>query len=237
MKIAVVIPAYNEVSRIEAVLKDIPSFLDGHEVIKIVVDDGSNDKTSQIAKSADNVLVFRHRTNLGKGAAVKTGCDAACKMKVDYIVLMDGDGQHNPKEMAKLLKPAIKSRQPILVIGSRRKSKDMPFAMRFGNMILSNLVRWLFGIKIRDTQSGFRCFSALVYPNIRWKSADYGMETEMLILASYRGINCREIDISTIYHDHYKGTTVIDGLRVLLTLLKWRLLWSREFRSSASYSA
>lgn len=211
--------------------------MDGNEIIKIVVDDGSKDRTSQLAKTVKGALVFRHRTNLGKGAAVKTGCDAACKMKVDYIVLMDGDGQHNPKEIAKLLKATIKSRQPILVIGSRRKSKNMPFAMRFGNTVLSRLVQWLFGISIKDTQSGFRCFPSSIYSSIRWNSADYGMETEMLILASYRGINCREIDISTIYHDHYKGTTVIDGLRVLMTLLKWRLSWSRAFRSSESFSA
>lgn len=237
MKIAVVIPAYNEELHIGTVLNKIPSFLDGHEVIKIVVDDGSADHTTKIIRGMSGVLLFRHRSNLGKGAAVKTGCDAAVKMRVDYIVLMDGDGQHNPNEIIKLLRVAIKNSNPILIIGSRKKRKDMPLTLRFGNATLTFLTKILFGIRVKDTQSGFRCFPTAIYKSIRWNSTNYGMETEMLILATFHGITCREVSISTIYHDHYKGTTAVDGLRVLAMLLKWRLFWSREYKSSASYSA
>jgi glycosyltransferase involved in cell wall biosynthesis len=237
MKIAVVIPAYNEALRIGSVLKDIPPVLDGHDVIKVVVDDGSKDQTSKIAKSIEGVLVFRHRTNLGKGAAAKTGCDAAIKLKVDAIVLMDGDGQHCPSEIIKIARPVIGSKKPLLVVGKRSKSKEMPLTMRFGNATLSKLTKVFFKINVEDTQSGFRCFHTSIYPHIRWNSADYGMETEMLILASHNKIAHKEVKIKTIYHDSYKGTTAVDGLRVLIMLLKWRLLWSREYKRLESYSA
>ncbi|MFA6082424.1 MAG: glycosyltransferase family 2 protein [Patescibacteria group bacterium] len=234
MKIAVVIPAYNESKHIKALLEQMPQFINGHELCAIVVDDGSKDDTSRHAKSVKGVTVLRHVTNLGKGAAAKTGCDAACKMKADVIVLMDGDGQHRVNDIPKMVAPVLESRSA-LVIGSRPRCKAMPMTMRFANWSLSFLSQMLFNIHVRDTQSGFRAFPAEIYPQIRWRSSDYGMETEMLILSTYRRIPCHEVEIDTIYLDNFKGTTVVDGLRILRTLLKWRLLWSREFKSLESF--
>jgi hypothetical protein len=100
--------------------------------------------------------------------------------------------------------------------------------MRIGNRILNGASKLFFGITAKDTQSGYRAFSRSAYPKIRWAASHYAMETEMLILAGRQKMRVEEIEVPTVYHDHYKGTTPIDGFRILGTLLKWRLFWHRQ---------
>ena len=236
MKIAVVLPAYNEAARIGAVLATLPVEIEGNEVMAVVVDDGSRDATSEVAKAYARVRVIRHRTNLGKGAAAKTGCDAACKLGAEVIVLMDSDGQHKTEDISRMVAPLINSEVNQMVIGAREIGGSMPGMMRLGNQGLNWVIKMLFGVQCNDSQSGFRAFTREVYPSIRWASSSYAMETEMLILAGYAGINLVEVPIETIYLDSYKGTTALDGLRIAKTLLKWRLLWFREYSSLESFS-
>lgn len=230
MKIAVIIPAYNEASQILNVLRRLPKSVEGHQVLPIVVNDGSRDKTSQLAKSVDGVKVISHRTNLGKGAAAKTGCDAAHYLGADIFVLMDGDGQHRPEDIGRMVSPFLTNEKVDLVLGVREINQKMPMAMRLGNKILTKAGRVFFGIEVSDSQSGFRAFRREVYPEIRWSASNYAMETEMLILACAKRFSLCEIKIETIYFDGYKGTTALDGLRILKVLLKWRLLWGHEVR-------
>lgn len=237
MKIAVVIPAYNESKRIKDVLSSLPKEIKGNSIMPLVVDDGSKDITSEVAKSVSGVKVLRHRINLGKGAAAKTGCDAACKLGADIIVLMDADGQHSPKDLPRIIAPVITENAPTLVIGARKANKDMPTTMRIGNWALAFTMNIFFGLKVKDSQSGYRAFSCSTYPKIRWASSNYAMETEMLILASKHNVVISEVEIATIYHDNYKGTTVIDGLRIFKILFKWRFAWSQVSKSLEPFSA
>lgn len=237
MKIAVVIPAYNEAKNIGGVLSSLPKSILGHEVLCVVADDGSNDGTHKAAKAHERAHVVRHRINLGKGAAAKTGCDAAYRLGADIIVLMDADGQHQSRDIKRLVTPLLKKSKSCMVIGSRKVSQKMPLLMRIGNFGLSAIARTIFDINVSDTQSGFRAFHRHTYPKIRWNASDYAMETEMLILGSVHGVEFIEVDIKTVYLDHYKGTTVLDGLRIAKTLLIWRLLWFRAYRSLESFSA
>lgn len=237
MKIAVIIPAHNEADRIGPVLANIPKTVKNHPVEVVVVDDGSKDKTCQIARSFDRVKVIKHRVNLGKGAAVKTGCEAACKLGADILVLMDGDGQHRPEDIARMVTPLIKSQEPMMIIGCRKPSKTMPLSIRIGNLTLTFLTKSLFGVSVSDSQSGFRAFRCRNYPDIKWRASNYAMETEMLILGALQNLRFKEVGIETIYFDNYKGTTVFDWLRIVKYLLTWRLSWLREYRSSESYSA
>ena len=241
MQIFVVIPAHNEAKRLAAVLTSMPSSVLGHPVRTVVVDDGSRDGTREVARAVEGVKVLRHRINLGKGAAAKTGCDAAYRAGADLIVLMDGDGQHRAEDIARLIEPLVADDSSAdakngLVIGTRKRNKNMPTTMRLGNTVMNRLAKMLFGITVRDTQSGFRAFHREVYPKIRWAAANYEMEMEMLILAYTQGLTVSEVGIATIYHDNYKGTTALDGLRILRTLLKWRILWFREYNSLESFS-
>ncbi|MFC1687622.1 glycosyltransferase family 2 protein [Patescibacteria group bacterium] len=219
MKIAVIIPAKNEKERIVQVLKKVKEQVPESDII--VVDDGSDDQTVKTAGSVQGIIVLRHRINLGKGAALKTGCEAAIQRGAETIVLMDADGQHNPEDIPRFLESL--SGEHDIIIGSRKIGKDMPLAMRFGNKFLSLVTSLLFKSYVTDTQSGYRAFRASVYPKIKWDSTGYAVETEMIINAAKHHLRTKEIDIQTVYHDSYKGTTILDGIRIFINMILWRI--------------
>jgi glycosyltransferase involved in cell wall biosynthesis len=232
MKIAVVIPAYNEAPRIEPVLRGLPRTIKGHEVVAVVVDDGSRDATSKEARKVETVHVVRHGTNLGKGGAAKTGCDAAVKLKADIIVLIDADGQHKASDIPRMIQPLLDSESQQLVIGARIEAKGAPLVRRLGNHVLRGLGFILFRIRTSDSISGFRAFRTSSYSVLRWAATNYEMEVEMSIRAALAGIPFTEVPIETIYLDGHKGMTVQDGLKIINTMLKWALPWYREYRLS-----
>lgn len=221
MKKIAVIPAYNEKSQIKEVLEKTVNYVDQ----VLVVDDGSEFVISEMFRNFDRTRVkfLRHRINLGKGAALKTGCEAAIKLGADYIILMDADGQHRPEDIPRFIEKIEKDNSEI-VFGSRLIGKDMPLMMMLGNKFLSLVTSLLFKIYISDTQSGFRAIRASIYPKIKWSSPRYAVETEMIVNVGKRGLKHSEIAIKTIYHDKYKGTTVFDGLRIFINLLIWRII-------------
>ncbi len=220
MKVLAVIPAFNEAARIRPVLKQIRLFVDQI----VVVDDGSTDGTSAAAAGLGAaVCVLRHRVNLGKGAALKTGCEAASRLGADTIVLVDADGQHQPPDIPRLIK-ALETTGADIVFGSRKIGSTMPLMMRIGNTFLSAVIKLLFGVHVTDTQSGFRVFRAAVFDQIKWNSRNYSVETEMIVNVGKRALRTAEVPIATVYHDKYKGTTVIDGIRILCNILIWKLV-------------
>lgn len=213
--VCVIIPAYNEGKRIGGVLKKVKDYI----IDIIVVDDGSSDSTSEEALKGGAVLL-KHITNLGKGNALKTGCDYALSRGFEKMIVMDADGQHDPKFIPEFLE---KMKDNDLVFGCRTPSKDMPFVFRFGNRFIDFMTRMLYGIKLDDTQSGFRAFTSETYKKIRWNSANYSVESEMIARAGKSRVKYDVIRISTIYGDKYKGTTVIDGMKIVLNMIRWRI--------------
>lgn len=211
----VVIAAYNEEKHIAAVINETRKFCKNI----IVVDDGSKDKTCQIAKSK-GVTALKHVINLGKGAAVKTGCDFALQKGAEVLLLIDADGQHEPKEIPRFLKE-LKNKD--IVFGYRKFTKKMPIIMRFGNKFINATTKLLYGIELKDTQCGYRALTAKAYKKVRWNSTGYPMESEMIANAGKNKLKYTEIPIRTIYSDKYKGTTVIDGVKIVLNMLLWRL--------------
>lgn len=220
MIVTVIIPAHNESKRILNVIHQARQFVD----YVIVVDDGSTDDTYTLVEAlGNNIIALRHDINLGKGAALKTGCEAAIMMKTDVIICMDADGQHNPVHIPQFID--ILKNQPIdIVFGSRQFNNRMPFTMMLGNYVLSGLINKLFHMKIHDTQSGYRAFTAFAYEHMRWESNGYQAETEMIARASEAHLRYAEVDIETIYYDNYKGTTILDGFKILLSILRWKLI-------------
>jgi len=214
-KVWVIIPAYNEEKHIERVIKNTKNFAKNI----LIVDDGSNDKTSIIAEKS-GAFVLKHIVNLGKGAALKTGCEYAVKNGAEKIVVLDADGQHDPKEIPNFIKTLNKVD---IVFGYRRLNKNMPFVFRYGNWFIFFMTKLLFGLKIVDTQCGYRSFTADAYNKIKWDAADYSMESEMIANAGKAHLKYSQIPIETIYSDKYKGTTVIDGIRIVLNMVWWRL--------------
>lgn len=214
-KVWVVLAAYNEEKHIGNVIEKTKKFCPNI----IIVDDGSKDRTYKISKRK-GVTVLRHVVNLGKGAAVKTGCDFALKRDADIFILMDADGQHEPKEIPLFIK-ALEGRD--IVFGYRKFTKTMPFVFRFGNNVINNATKILYGIRLKDTQCGYRAMTADAYKKVRWHATDYAMESEMIANAGKHHLKCGELEIKTIYKERYKGTTVIDGIKIVFNMLLWRL--------------
>jgi len=214
-KIFAVIPAHNEQKHIGMVIKEIKKYI--YNVV--VIDDGSKDKTFKIAKKS-KAIVLRHLVNLGKGAALKTGCDYALRNKADIIIAIDADAQHDPKEIPRFLE---KIKNYDIVLTYRKVNKNMPAILRFGNWFINKTISFLYGIKIKDSQCGYRAFTAEAYKRLRWKASDYSMESEMLAKVGRYKLSYCEIPIETIYSDKYKGTTIIDGIKIVFNLLLWKL--------------
>ena len=210
-----VIPAHNEEKNIEQIVKKTKKHV--HSVV--VVDDGSKDKTAQLAEKS-GAIVLRHIINLGKGGALKTGCEYAFSKGAKYIVALDADAQHNPDDIPRFSEKLAKYD---IVFSCRKYSKQMPAVLRFGNMFISEAASILYNVNLNDTQSGFRAFSKEAYKKIRWNAADYSMESEMISRAGKQKLKYVQIPIQTIYSDKYKGTTVIDGMKIALNMIWWKL--------------
>ncbi len=215
METYVVVPAYNEEKNIGKVLDKLATL----NVSVVVVDDGSHDKTSHEAK-VRGVKVLRNIINLGKGAALRLGCDYAYKKGATQIIVLDADGQHDPGMIPYFMAALTKAD---IVFGYRSHWQRMPFILRFGNWFINNTISTLYGVTLRDTQSGFRAFCADVYPLLRWKASDYSMESEMIANMGKNKLKYVQVPIATIYADKYKGTTVFDGIKIVSRMIWWRL--------------
>lgn len=218
MKTTLILPAYNEEKHIAGMVNRANKFVDQ----VIVVDDCSQDQTFEKAK-ATGAMAIRHRVNLGKADALKTGCEAAFLSRTDVIALMDSDGQHKPEDLPRFFN-ALEDEHLDIIVGSRRGGEDMPLVRNIGNRVLENASRILFDVDIKDIQSGFRVFRTEAYPKLRWTSKNYHADAEMTIRIGIHKLEYKELFIETIYLDDYKGMTVIDGLKLLLNIFKWRII-------------
>jgi UDP-N-acetylglucosamine---dolichyl-phosphate N-acetylglucosaminyltransferase len=212
----IVIAAYNETAHIAGVVKRVRE--QGYRNI-IVVDDGSRDDTRSVAAKA-GAIALRHMVNLGKGAAMKTGCDYAVREGARAIILVDGDGQHNPEELPKFLK-ALQNHD--IVFSYRKKTGKAPLVRKMGGQFINLLFKLFYRIRLQDSICGYRAMTAAAYRKVRWNSRDYSVESEIIARAGNAGLRYTEVPIATVYHDKYKGMTVIDGVAVLWNLFWWRL--------------
>ena len=213
MNIAI-IPAFNESRTIKEVIKKTKKYVDK----VIVIDDGSSDNTFNEAESAD--IRLKHIVNIGKGLALKTGFEAAIRENADTIITIDSDLQHDPGEIPLFLD---KIKEHDIVIGTRSLNKKMPIIFRFGNSLIHYIFKILFNLNIKDTQCGFRAFKAEIYPLIKWQALNYAVETEILAKAGKNNLKIAEVPIKTIYADKYKGTNIIDGVKIIFSMLKWKV--------------
>lgn len=218
MKIYIVIPAYNEAKRIGEVLKQLKHL----KYPVIVVDDGSVDQTFQAAKK-HQITVLKHRINLGKGAALKTGCEAAFSMGADAVILMDSDGQHQVSDISKFVEK-LHTDDYDVIFGSRNYNLGIPLVRFIGNKVASVVVSLAFGIYVSDLICGFRAFTKSAYPKLKWESPGYGVETEMVIRVSKSNLSRCEVPVEAIYYEKFKGVTILDALGIFFHVLRWRII-------------
>jgi len=215
MKVWIVMPANNEERMIGRVLDALHR--EGWRNI-IVVDDGSRDRTAEIARSKGAVVV-RHKRNMGLGAALRTGLATARKKGADCAVTFDADGQHDPKAVRRLVE-ALKDSD--LVIGVR-KNIGIPLYKRFGNFFL-NCVTCLFSGIFTDSQSGSRAFNRKALEKIKIRSNRYEVSSEIIVQARKRGLKVGQAPVKCFYTKYTKarGTTIISGFMIFWALIKQR---------------
>lgn len=190
-----VIPAFEEALTIgSTVLRAGP-----HVDRVIVVDDGSTDLTAEVAERA-GAMVLSHETNAGKGTALRTGIRAAFDAGANVLVLLDGDGQHDPERIPDLVAP-IERGDVDMVIGSRTQRGDgsAPHHRRFGRRILDWTTNRLSGTAFTDTQSGFRAIDAELLRRVVPDESGFGFESALLRNARRAGANVTEVDVRDNY--------------------------------------
>ena len=227
LKTCVIIPAYNEEANIKGVIEGIPRNINGIDCVEIlVIDDGSNDNTVQVAKDAGADEIISHSTNKGLGAAFRTGLDASLEKNVDIIVSIDADGQFNSKDIPKLIEPILND-EADFVTASRFMDKsfepDMQFIRKFGNKIVTKIINILTNQEFTDTQCGFRAYSkkAALKLNI---FGDYTYTQEVFLNLVEEELRIKEIPLEVIYKDERKSRLIKNPLsyaiNVILIIIK-----------------
>jgi len=211
--VVVYIPAYNEENSIEKVIKRIQELYQGANqkdfvLDVIVIDDGSKDKTAQIAKAAGVRQVVIHPYNRGLGAATRTGLQTALEMGADIAVKIDADMQNPPEEIEKVVRPILEDRADC-VFGSRLMGElqyKMPFYRDFGNKFFAWLTSYITGLKVTDATTGLiACHKR--YLQVFNIIKDYN-ETQQMIIDSW-GKHMRVMEVSTIFNERKSGKSFI----------------------------
>ena len=216
VRLVAVVPAYNEDRFIgSVVLKALP-FVDR----VIVVDDGSLDRTAAVAREAGAEVIV-HPENRGKAIALKTGFSRARELGADVVVTLDGDGQHNPLEIPRVVSPILRG-QADMVIGSRFLDIHVriPIWRRLGQHLLNLLTTVGSGVPCTDSQSGFRAFGPRALAALSFRSQGFAIESEMQFWAREHHLRLVEVPIGCDYTEKPKRNPVRQGLQVLNGILE-----------------
>ncbi|MGC8523847.1 MAG: glycosyltransferase family 2 protein [Acidibrevibacterium sp.] len=195
-RVVVVIPACEEAGSIAVIVAGCLSFA----APVIVVDDGSRDATSACAAAA-GALVLRHPVRRGKGAALETGFAAALAAGAAFVATLDGDGQHRPEDLPRLLTVARRASHRI-VIGSRRSSRlPAPRGRRVANRVADFWISWAAGHPVADSQCGFRVYPADLLRALpaRRRPRGFAFEAALLIEAARAGYRTIAVDVPALY--------------------------------------
>ena len=198
MKLIIQIPCYNEEKTLPLTVADLPATLPGVDTIEyLIIDDGSSDRTVEIARASGVHHIVRHRHNRGLAAAFQTGIEAALAAGADIIVNTDGDNQYAGADVGKLVEPILTG-QADIVVGDRGVATHVEFSplKRFLQRLGSWVVERAAGVPIPDATSGFRAFSREAALRLNVLS-EYTYTLETLIQAGQRGMKVTFVPIRT----------------------------------------
>ncbi len=185
------IPAWNEAPRIEPVLRGTLGYLP-----VLVVDDGSSDETARVAEAA-GATVVRHATNLGKGAALRTGFAWALEHGYGAVLTLDADGQHDPADIPQFLDAYARGAGELII--GRRCFQVMPFPRQFSTPLGTWLLSRALAQPIYDNQSGFRLYTRRFLETVHPRAAGFELEVEVITQAVCQGLSIGWVEIRTIY--------------------------------------
>lgn len=217
----VVLPAYNEATRIQPVIESIAE--KGYNMV--IVNDGSSDNTLEVIlqskkKYPDKIHVYSLIINRGVGVATQTGFDAVLNFNPKYVVSMDSDGQHSADDLDDVITPLVTG-EAQAVIGVR-PLKDMPFTRNFANAVMNLLTRIFYGVNVSDSQTGFRAITNEALRKIDINARGYLISSEFIREVNDNNIPFAEVPIKTIYtpETQAKGTNVTEAFKILVQMIK-----------------
>lgn len=217
--VGAIIPAYQEERHIGDIVRRTRAQLD----YVLVVDDGSTDATAANARAA-GAEVLVHAQNRGKGESIKLALRSWLERELLYAIILDGDGQHLPEEIARFMAAAAGGAE--VLIGNRMSDvREMPLLRRLVNGYMSSKISRLCGQTIPDTQCGFRMLHRSVVPHLLEGANRFEYETEMLIVASRKGCRIESVPISTVYSDEVSSIRPVrDTLRFYKLIRRYQKL-------------
>ena len=217
----VVLPAYNEATRIQPVIEDIAA--KGYNIV--IVNDGSTDNTLDVIleskrKYPNQIHVFSLMINRGVGVATQTGFDAVLKFNPKYVVSMDSDGQHSADDLDAVIKPLVTG-QAQAVIGVR-PLEDMPRSRNYANAIMNLLTKIFYRVDVSDSQTGFRAITREALDKITINATGYLISSEFIREINDNDIPFAEVPIKTIYtpETQAKGTNTAAAIKILLQMIR-----------------
>jgi len=204
LKWAVLIPAYNEALTISPLITEILLY---KPTELIVVNDCSIDQTAELLTEFE-IIVLQNNSNMGKAASLWKGFDKAIELGMEIVITLDGDAQHDPRDIPRLLN-CYKNNQDKIIIAARKRNPDtQPFARFFANKFANFWVSWAAGYRISDSQSGFRIYpvSLLKKLNHTKKAQGFVFESEVLIEAAWRNVYSTAVEIEAIYPEQRRAS-------------------------------
>lgn len=222
----VIIPTYNNAKTLQRVINGVLEYT-SHIFI---INDGSTDETPEILKNYPQVYLINLPVNKGKGYALQTGFKIALQERFDYAITIDSDGQHYPDDIPVFLEELNATNEPILLIGSRNMTHEsVPKKSSFGNRF-SNFWFWFeTGIKLTDTQSGYRAYPLKKLPK-RFFTTKFEFEIEVIVRTAWKNISVKNVPIQVLYDpnervSHFRPfrdftrISILNTVLVLITLL------------------
>jgi len=218
-KVIAAIPCYNEEQFIGNVVRRVSPYVDR----VVVVDDGSTDRTTEVAEAA-GAMIVRHDVNKGPGGAYKTCLKVAKDNGAEVLITLDGDEQHDPDELPGLLQPLLNN-EADLVIGSRFLGHyEIPRYRKFGIDVITFLFNVGSKMKVVDAQSCYRGYNRKALEKLHITEDGFGFSVELLAQARESGLRITEVPISCIYHEAgHSMNPVLHGVGVALMVIKHRL--------------
>ena len=214
MKVTIIIPCYNESDFVEKILDKINSQTNISKEI-IVINDGSNEKTTNIlneclSKNKINILL-NHDYNKGKGEALKTGLSKATG---EIVIFQDSDLEYDPEDYNKLIDPIISDKADIVYgsrfLGNEKGQRILYYWHRVGNFLLTTLTNILTNINFTDMETGYKAFKTEIIKSINLKENSFGIEPEITIKLALKNYRFYEVGIS------YNGRTYEEGKKIKL---------------------
>jgi glycosyltransferase involved in cell wall biosynthesis len=232
LNVCIVLPTYNNEKTLASVLEELKVY----PYPVIVVNDGSTDSTTDILSETEGIIACAYPKNRGKGFALQTGFKRAAESGFDYAVTIDSDGQHNPSDIPALLEKLSENPRAIIIGARNLQEKNMPGKNTFANKFANFWFLVETGIKLPDTQSGFRIYPLKQIANRKYFTNHYDFELEVLVRSAWQRLPIIPVPIRVFYApkteqiSHFKPVRDFARISILNTFLVLiALFWIKPF--------